>query len=46
MKLRLLLALMALLAGCAEGAGNASPQPVRLPLAADRPTFLLFFTDP
>lgn len=40
-----LLALLGLTA-CAGGANSATPlAAVRLPLAADRPTFLFFYTD-
>jgi len=42
----LLMVLAALLAGCAAETGGAGFQTASLPLAGDRPTFLLFFTDP
>lgn len=41
----LILALLGL-AACAGGGNSATPLPaVRLPLAADRPTFVFFYTD-
>lgn len=40
-----ILLLIALLALTMEGCSSSSPSSVTLPLAADRPTFVFFYTD-
>jgi len=40
-----ILLIITLLALTMEGCSSSSPSSVALPLAADRPTFLFFYTD-